>query len=105
MIDFLPYNCDETRAIRGIDRWIRYSTTSMNAHTINSPVCNLQMNYKLKITVKLELELKFKFKLKLKLKLTDLSGRLSKLIMKAGVHLAIELTHMLRSRGMDSVVL
>jgi hypothetical protein len=52
-----------------------------------------------------KLKLELKLKLHLNLKLTDLSGRLSKLITKAGVHLAIELTHILRSRGTDSVVL
>jgi hypothetical protein len=67
----------------GIDRWIRYSTTSTNAYKSNSTAFNA----------------------KLKLKLTDLSGRLSKLITKAGVHLAIELTHMLRSRGTAIVIL
>lgn len=69
----------------------------MNVHTLISAEYNLKVKFKLRITLKL--------RLKFKPKLTDLSGRLSKLITKAGVHLAIELTHMLRSRGTDSVIL
>ena len=45
-----------------------------------------------------------KLKLKLKLELTDLSGRLSKLMTKAGVHRDIAFTHICKSIGTDGAI-